>query len=74
VSVPASDAAIDYRIRPTDITRSTVVYRMSVRNGLIGGGEQMPPIATHEVDTAGRAAVSAWIDAMTASPYPKPGP
>jgi hypothetical protein len=74
IFVPANDASVDYRIRPTDVTRSTVVYRMGVRNGLIGGGEQMPPIATHEVDTAGVAAISAWIDAMTAAPYPAPGP
>jgi hypothetical protein len=74
VFVPAADPSDDYRIRPTDVTRSTVVYRMSVRNGLTGGGEQMPPIATHEVDTAGVAAISTWVDSMRSAPYPAPGP
>jgi hypothetical protein len=63
-----------YRIRPTDATRSTLYYRIDLRNGVQGGGEQMPPIASHEVDQAGVKLIDAWINSMTAPPYPSPAP
>jgi cytochrome c553 len=59
----------DYRIRPGDPTRSTLVYRMDVRDG-----EQMPPVVSHVVDTAGVQTMTNWIAAMTAAPYPAPAP
>ena len=48
------------RIVPGDQAASAVTYRMSMR----GMGVQMPPIATEHVDTAGLAAVTAWIAAL----------
>jgi hypothetical protein len=68
--VPAGGSGLYYRLRPIDEARSTIAYRMSVRVP----GEQMPPIGTHIVDDAGRAAISAWIAAMTDAPYPSPVP
>ncbi|HEX8950670.1 MAG TPA: hypothetical protein VF945_02440, partial [Polyangia bacterium] len=68
--VPPGATGDYYRIRPSDLARSTIAYRMSVRDPLT----QMPPIATHVVDEDGLAAVQAWIDSMTAAPYPAPAP
>jgi glucose/arabinose dehydrogenase len=65
---PATD--LMYRIRPLDLDRSMVPYRMSVR-----GVGQMPPIVTHIVDDAGLGAVRDWVEAMTeANGYPPPAP
>jgi hypothetical protein len=61
------------RIRPTDPERSTVFYRLSKRDAP-GGFEQMPPLATHVVDSALVESVGAWVRSMTASPYPAPSP
>ena len=65
---PSGGTGNYYRIRPTDVSRSTIPFRMNTR----GGYPQMPPVDTHVVDSAGLAAVSAWITAMTAAPYPAP--
>lgn len=48
---------------PCDPTRSAAYYRLSHRDGVDGtaGGTQMPPIVSHQVDTAGAAAVAAWL-------------
>jgi len=72
--VPAGGSGTYYRIRPGDTSRSTIHYRMSVRNGVMGGGEQMPPIASHVVDATGLATIDQWITSMTMAPYPTPGP
>jgi len=40
--------------------QSSVILRMQLR----GDEDQMPPIASEQVDTAGVTAVSAWIDAL----------
>ena len=67
---PSGGTGNYYRIRPTDVTRSTIPFRMNTR----GGYPQMPPVDTHVVDTAGLGLVTAWINAMTAAPYPAPSP
>jgi hypothetical protein len=72
--VPAAGGGPWYRIRPLDDARSTLYYRIDVRNGLAGGGEQMPPIVTHQIDPAGRALIDAWIGSMSGAPYPPPAP
>ena len=48
------------RIKPRDNAHSCIPYR----DGTRVKGEQMPPMATHIVDTAGLALVKSWIDAM----------
>jgi hypothetical protein len=72
--VPANGGGPWYRIRPTDETRSSMFYRMGVRNGLAGGGEQMPPIDSHVVDDEGRELLRDWIRSMTQPPYPAAAP
>ncbi len=47
------------RIEPGDPMASAVAQRMGVR-----GAGQMPPIATEDVDAAGVAAVTAWIQSL----------
>jgi len=51
---------------PCDLTRSAGYYRLSHRDGVDGtaGGTQMPPIISHQVDTAGTAAVAAWLQSL----------
>ena len=71
---PGGSGQQSFRIRPTDIDHSMVYYRMHTRAGLAGGGEQMPPIATHVIDDAECQAVANWIQSMTAPPYPPPAP
>jgi hypothetical protein len=64
-----------YRVRPTDPSRSAVYLRMGMRDAVDGKGTQMPPFASHDVDTKGRQMVKAWIDGMTpAAGYPAPAP
>lgn len=53
------------RIDPGSPSTSTVVSRMATRDVPDAGTEdQMPPIASEAVDTAGVAAVSAWIESL----------
>lgn len=49
---------------PCDPSSSAAYYRMSVRDGVdgIGTQQQMPPIITHEPDTAGLATIAAWLN------------
>ena len=54
------DKGYDYRIVPGDPSRSAVIARMSVR----GSSDQMPRIATEEVDVHGVAVVSQWIQSL----------
>ena len=68
-----------YRFRPTDVQRSMIHLRMAIRDASIGGSstDQMPPLVTLQVDTAGLALVDAWIAAMTGTSssgttYPSP--
>ena len=58
------DAATTYRLSACDTTSSCAYYRADHRNGFAGTppGTQMPPLATHLVDTADMAALKAWID------------
>jgi hypothetical protein len=51
---------ITHRIAPGNTAASCVSYRMSVR----GDQNQMPPLATEVSDTAGMAAVNAWISSL----------
>ncbi len=71
---PPYTTANYYRIRPTDVTRSMIHLRMNVRDAPPGqdGIDQMPPLLSHTVDTVGLGQVDAWINAMTAAPYPAP--
>src|SRR5262249_15355837 len=48
---------------PRDLPASAAYYRMSHRDGVDGtpSGTQMPPIISHQVDTAGVAAIAAWL-------------
>ena len=50
-------------IAPGDVAHSCIPFRDGYRDTQ-GEGFQMPPIDTHVVDTAGVAAVKAWIQAM----------
>jgi len=69
LSTPASGDFYD--LRPLDPERSFLLARMSDR----GSAAAMPPIATHDVDPQGMAAVTAWINGMTtARGYPVPAP
>lgn len=56
------------RIDSGSPTTSAIYYRMSVRNALgtppYDLDQQMPPIFTDVVDTAGTAAVQAWIESL----------
>jgi hypothetical protein len=64
IKVPSSyqpfDGEVLSRITPGDPSRSTVALRSQTRVPTV----QMPPILTHEVDTAGQAALNAWILAL----------
>lgn len=61
---PSKGSGPWFRISPKDPMHSTVYYRMSLRNGLSGGGEQMPPIDSHAIDADGVALIAQWIDSM----------
>jgi hypothetical protein len=49
-------------IAPGDATKSLLYLRMSRRDA-----NQMPPLASHVVDTQGAVLLQQWIDAMDAS-------
>jgi hypothetical protein len=66
---PADGVGTYYRIRPTDVSRSMIYYRASVRDH-----DQMPPLATHRTDPALLASIGQWIESMSGAPYPAPGP
>jgi hypothetical protein len=66
-----------YRLRPTDPSRSELLYRIGVRDdGVTVVDQQMPPILSHQVDDDDVAAVTEWVqDSMTvANGYPSPAP
>ena len=52
--------AITKRVFPGDPDASAIVARMSAR----GNEDQMPPLATEEIDPTGIAKVRAWIAAL----------
>lgn len=52
------------RIAPGAASASGIVGRMSVR----GNRDQMPPLGTELVDEAGLAAVTRWIEGLSATP------
>ena len=56
----ASNEPYELRVAPSHAAISGIVGRMSQR----GAGEQMPPIGTKVVDSAGVAAVKAWIGSL----------
>lgn len=58
----AQKAAGYQRLAPGDAARSLIIHVMGLR-----GAGQMPPIATHQIDTVGLELVSAWINARTPS-------
>lgn len=51
------------RIAPGNVANSAVHWLASHRDATDPNG-QMPPIATHQIDTQGVASVAAWIDAL----------
>jgi len=53
--------AITERVAPGDPAASAVVARMSTR----GTDDQMPPLATEELDPAGVAKVTSWISSLS---------
>ena len=70
VNVPSNfqpfDGAGLLRVTPGSDAQSAIPFRDGTRDDQ-GQGFQMPPIDTHIVDTAGVAAVRAWINAMPPS-------
>jgi hypothetical protein len=58
-----ADGTVLERIKPHDPAHSCVTYRDS-RRDQADEGNQMPPIGTHVVDTAGVQLVTNWINAM----------
>lgn len=72
---PAPDGGW-YAIHPGDVARSLVPARMAIRDLDVDGGRaQMPPLVSHQVDDAGVAAVTSWIQSMTVDGgYPAPAP
>lgn len=72
---PMGAAASFYRIRPGDPARSSLPYLMNRRDPKKDKPEQMPPLASHKIDTEGVALIQNWIMGMTpAKGYPTPGP
>lgn len=60
-----------YDFRPMDTERSLSLARMRYRGSLTA----MPPIGTHDVDSAGVEALTAWIESMTPErSYPAAAP
>ncbi len=71
--IPPDGTGKYYRMRPLDSSRSTAYTRMGLRDITAGNGQQMPNLGSHVVDASGRAAVKAWIGAMTTQAgYPAP--
>lgn len=62
----------DIRVVPGNPDASALFYRMLQRDSDGTVGEQMPPLATEEVDTEAVAAVRAWIEAMVPQEEPAP--
>jgi hypothetical protein len=56
--------AYGVRLVPGVPDASALLYRMERRESETSVGEQMPPLASEQVDMAGVAAVRAWIAAM----------
>ncbi|WP_394832193.1 hypothetical protein LVJ94_37330 [Pendulispora rubella] len=51
------------RIKPSDVAHSTIPFRDGYRD-TSGERIQMPPLATHKVDTAALNALKAWINTL----------
>ncbi|MDB4992611.1 MAG: hypothetical protein JWM74_43 [Myxococcaceae bacterium] len=68
VNVPStfqpSAGAGFFRIKPKDAAHSCIPYRDGIRDPNPGDHIQMPPLATHIVDTAGVGLVTSWIDSL----------
>lgn len=60
------------RIVPGDPEQSSILYRMQQRGDDELVPDQMPPLATREVDEAAVAAVRAWITSLPAAPEETP--
>jgi mono/diheme cytochrome c family protein len=63
VNSSAAPGGVTCRISGNDLANSAVYTRMNSR----GESTQMPPIGSERVDTAGLAAVAAWISGLPAS-------
>ena len=69
VGVPTDEfhqGGVTHRVAPGDVTASCIAHRMGQR----GNDQQMPPVATHRVDTEGLATVSAWIASLSPATAP----
>lgn len=64
--VSLGDSGILRNIAGGDRTKSMAYLRANLREPT--GREQMPPIATHKIDTAGVALFGDWIDALPPCP------
>jgi hypothetical protein len=68
VNVPStfqpSPGAGFLRIKPKDSAHSCIPYRDGLRDPSPGDHLQMPPLATHVVDTSGLGLVMSWIDSL----------
>jgi hypothetical protein len=68
VNVPSSfqpsPGAGFFRIKPKDTAHSCVPYRDGIRDPNPGDHIQMPPLATHVVDSNGLGLVTSWIDSL----------
>jgi hypothetical protein len=49
-----------FRIKPQDVAHSAIPYRDGRRDGI----SQMPPLATHIVDTLDLTKVDSWINTL----------
>ncbi len=56
----ATSGGTFYRIAPGDVSHSMIPWRAGRRDGVT----QMPPIATHLVDTLGVAVLDSWVSAL----------
>lgn len=59
---PFPDAGF-LRIKARDIARSAIPFRVGTRDDQ-GQGFQMPPLATHLIDTQGLQMIEAWVNAL----------
>jgi hypothetical protein len=69
VGVPTDEfhaPGVTYRVTPGDPSASAIVHRMAARDAAAGGGVQMPPVGTDQVDAEGLALVERWIRSLPA--------
>jgi hypothetical protein len=59
---PVTDLQPEYYVNPGDHLSSSIWWRVHTR-----GTEQMPPIGSNRVDTAGATLLAEWIDGLSAA-------